>query len=67
MGIVETDSIHSKMDLNVGQQAALKGIKDVMFNEIGSTLLLQGPAGTGKTAVLGQILQQYIAAEPEAS
>ena len=48
------------MDLNEGQKAAYKGISDAVYDNDGLTILLQGPAGTGKTAVLGRILQGYM-------
>lgn len=55
------------MKFSEGQQAALTGVLDAIQNRPGSTLLLQGPAGTGKTAVLGQILQWFIANHPGAT
>ena len=55
------------MDLNQGQQAAFSGISQAVEDNDGLTILLQGPAGTGKTAVLGRILQNYIANNPKAT
>lgn len=55
------------MDLNAGQAAAFTGISDAVSDNDGLNILLQGPAGTGKTAVLGRILQDFIKNVPGAT
>ena len=55
------------MKLNKGQQAAFEAILDAAESRDGQTLLLEGAAGTGKTAVIGAVLREYIQRNPQAT
>ena len=55
------------MELNEGQMAAYTGILDAVDQRNGHNILLEGPAGTGKTAVVGKVLRDYIDRTPEAT
>ena len=61
-----------QMKLNKGQMAARTGILRAVYqaaetNRKGCSILLEGAAGTGKTAVIGEVLSDYVATTPQAT
>ena len=64
---IPTQSTLKKMKLNKDQQHAFDAILEAAASRQGQTLLLEGPAGTGKTAVMGAVLREYIRRNPKAT